>query len=298
MPDRTREREQVAADATGFSHQLVVKTREAAADPALASIDFGLKGNGVTLRKEQNGELKALDSAGQTLFTSAKPQMWPQVDALEHLGVGGAVAAPPTSTSRTTAPPTCGTFMSLPRSAYVAPGNWDAFKAKLVAGDFNGDGRDDILALYGFGDGTVAAYTLLARPDGGFADPVKSWTRKPGDWNYNASRLTAGDYNGDGRADAAIMFDYGNGRSALFTLPGRPDGGLNDDFVSWTRESGWWGTSLGNVVSGDTDKDGRADISVMYNTGKGATSAYTFKARPDGGFNDHLRSWEATPGTW
>ncbi|MEU6294524.1 FG-GAP-like repeat-containing protein [Streptomyces erythrochromogenes] len=248
-----------------------------------------------------------------------------------------------------------GTFKSLPRSAYVAPGNWDAFKAKLVAGDFNGDGRadvgmfydhggstgshtylskpdgtfsgsffswrsanggwywneskqvagdfngdgrDDILAMYGFGDGTVAAYTLLARPDGGFADPVKSWTRKPGDWNYNASKLTAGDYNGDGRADAAIMFDYGNGRSALFTLTGRPDGGVNDDFVSWTRESGWWGSSLGNLVSGDTDKDGRADVSVMYNTAKGATSAYTFKARPDGGFNDHLRSWEATPGTW
>ncbi|MFE0581606.1 hypothetical protein [Streptomyces sp. NPDC058874] len=22
------------------------------------------------------------------------------------------------------------------------------------------------------------------------------------------------------------------------------------------------------------------------------------RARPDGGFNDHLRNWEATPGTW
>ncbi|MFJ3975043.1 hypothetical protein [Streptomyces sp. NPDC090021] len=68
--------------------------------------------------------------------------------------------------------------------------------------------------------------------------------------------------------------------------------------MSWTRESGWWASSLGNLVSGDTDKDGRADVSVMYNTAKGATSAYTFKARPDGGFNEHLRSWEATPGTW
>ncbi|MFD3719616.1 hypothetical protein ACFWU6_13550, partial [Streptomyces sp. NPDC058674] len=66
----------VAADATGFAHQLIVKNREAAANPALASLDFGLKGNGVSLRKEANGELKAVDPAGRPLFTSAKPQMW------------------------------------------------------------------------------------------------------------------------------------------------------------------------------------------------------------------------------
>ncbi|MEV7612392.1 FG-GAP-like repeat-containing protein [Streptomyces sp. NPDC089799] len=249
-----------------------------------------------------------------------------------------------------------GTFVQVSRSAYTGPGNWDATKAKLVAGDFNGDkrddvaffydhggstgahtflskadgsfnysfgswrsaqggwywneskqvagdfngdGRDDILSVYGNGNGTVTAYTLLGRPDGGFADPVASWTRSPGNWEFNKSRITAGDYNGDGRADLGILYDYTEGKAALFTLTGRPDGGVNEDFKSWEVPAGnWYAGSYGMPVSGDVNKDGRKDISIMYNYATGATAAFTFKARTDGGFDAPLKSWQATPGTW
>ncbi|MEV7834882.1 FG-GAP-like repeat-containing protein [Streptomyces subrutilus] len=249
-----------------------------------------------------------------------------------------------------------GTFTSLPRSAYVGPGNWDAKKAKpvagdfngdgrddvaffydhggatgahtflskadgtfnasfgswnsgqgnwywnestQVAGDFNGDGRDDILGFYGHGDGSVEAYTLLARPDGGFSAPFRSWNRAPGHWAYDLSRITSGDYNGDGRADLAIMFDYGNGRSALFTLAGKPDGGIAEDVRSWEAPEGqWYAGSLGRLVSGDTDRDGRDDLAVVYNHAAGSSAAHTFRSRADGGFDSPLKSWQAPAGTW
>lgn len=192
-----------------------------------------------------------------------------------------------------------GTFKPSVGSWRSAQNGWYWNESKQVAGDFNGDGRDDILAMYGHGDGSTEMYTLLGKADGGFANPVKSWNRAPGQWDFNRSKLTSGDYNGDGRADAAIMFDYGNGHSTLFTLTGKPDGGVNEDFASWTvPEGGWYAGSLGLLTSGDRNKDGRDDLAIMYNYATGTSTTMLFKARADGGFEDYLKSWSATPGTW
>ncbi|MFE3579975.1 FG-GAP-like repeat-containing protein [Streptomyces vinaceus] len=192
-----------------------------------------------------------------------------------------------------------GTFNNFTSSWRSANGNWCWNESKQVTGDVNGDGRDDILAMYGYKDGSVAIHTLLAKTDGGFATPVKSWTRAAGLWDYNRSKLTAGDYNGDGRADAAIMYRYDNGRASLFTLTGKTDGGVNGEVRSWdVPEGSWYLENTGMPVSGDTDKDGRDDIAVMYNYYAGGTAAFTFKARTDGGFENPLKSWEAPAGTW
>ncbi|MYT26758.1 hypothetical protein GTW69_41945, partial [Streptomyces sp. SID7760] len=66
----------VSATVDSFSHALIVKSREAASNPALAQLDFGLKAKGLTVRAEADGQLRALDPNGQTVFGSAKPQMW------------------------------------------------------------------------------------------------------------------------------------------------------------------------------------------------------------------------------
>ncbi|MBT2480363.1 FG-GAP-like repeat-containing protein [Streptomyces sp. ISL-94] len=192
-----------------------------------------------------------------------------------------------------------GTFnLSFPSWRSVA-GGWCWNESKHVTGDFNGDGRDDMLAMYGHGDGSVEMYTLLGKTDGGFAAPFRSWNRSPGNWSYDRSKLTSGDYNGDGRADAAILFRYDNGRSAIFTLTGKADGGVNEDFQSWSSpENSWYLENTGNPVSGDSNKDGRDDVAIMYNYGSGATSIFGFKARTDGGFEAPVKSWQATAGTW
>lgn len=67
----------VRADVEGFSHYLVVKTAEAAANPQLESIEFGLATKGLTVTETDTGALKAVDSAvGGTVFESDSASMW------------------------------------------------------------------------------------------------------------------------------------------------------------------------------------------------------------------------------
>jgi hypothetical protein len=58
-----------------------------------------------------------------------------------------------------------------------------------VAGDFNGDGRDDVAAMYGYASGRVALFTFAANTAGGFANPVKSWQTAPGNWYFAHVKL-------------------------------------------------------------------------------------------------------------
>ncbi|MFF7205329.1 VCBS repeat-containing protein [Streptomyces sp. NPDC008141] len=61
---------------SGFSQLLVVKTAQAAANPELAAIDFKLATDGLQVSADEHGNLKALNPAGQEVFTAPTPRMW------------------------------------------------------------------------------------------------------------------------------------------------------------------------------------------------------------------------------
>ncbi|MFI8103785.1 FG-GAP repeat domain-containing protein [Streptomyces sp. NPDC086023] len=67
----------VRATPTGFSHLLIVKNARAAANPALRTVRFGLRGSeGLTTTADAAGALTAKDAAGKAVFVSARPVMW------------------------------------------------------------------------------------------------------------------------------------------------------------------------------------------------------------------------------
>jgi hypothetical protein len=66
----------VTVSPLGFSEVLVVRTREAAVNPALASVRFGLATKGVTVSAAAGGGLVARDAQGGTVFEAPPPLMW------------------------------------------------------------------------------------------------------------------------------------------------------------------------------------------------------------------------------
>ncbi|MCH7231580.1 hypothetical protein L0U85_12070 [Glycomyces sp. L485] len=67
---------QVVSGIDGFSYALVVKTPEAAADPALAAIDIGISSDGLTVTQDEAGAISAVDAAGEVVFAAPAAYMW------------------------------------------------------------------------------------------------------------------------------------------------------------------------------------------------------------------------------
>ncbi|MFI1014868.1 FG-GAP-like repeat-containing protein [Streptomyces sp. NPDC020965] len=174
-----------------------------------------------------------------------------------------------------------------------AAGDWNAAQMKRTTGDFNGDGRGDIAALYGYSDGRVKAYTWLGRHDGTFGGASASWETPAGNWTFSRVSVQAGDFNGDGRDDLAAWYDYADGSDKLFTFTAQADGGFNAPFSSFTRDTGWSASSM-KFATGDYNADGHDDIGAFYGYADGRAKLFTFTAKPDGGFNDPSHNgWES-----
>ncbi|MEV5720489.1 LamG domain-containing protein [Amycolatopsis mediterranei] len=63
------------AQADDFAESLVVKTREAAANPALARIQHRVKATGLSLKAKNDGSVDAVDAAGKAVFSSPVTQI-------------------------------------------------------------------------------------------------------------------------------------------------------------------------------------------------------------------------------
>ncbi len=64
------------AERDGLQQHVVVKTREAAKNPALASIRMGMRADGLKVRVGEAGSLQAADDAGGVAFTAPPSTMW------------------------------------------------------------------------------------------------------------------------------------------------------------------------------------------------------------------------------
>ncbi|HEY6556759.1 MAG TPA: FG-GAP-like repeat-containing protein [Polyangiaceae bacterium] len=152
--------------------------------------------------------------------------------------------------------------------------------AKHVAGDFNGDGRDDI-ALVG-GSGWTTVPVALSNGNGTFTVTNNALN----DFAYVATlpgaKPVSGDFNGDGRSDIAIVGIQGLSSFAVAYSTG--NGTFSVSVVSAPEFQGFASNPSAKVVSGDFDKDGRGDIALTGVSGwttfplalGNGTGAFTF----------------------
>jgi RHS repeat-associated protein len=66
----------IRADVEGFAQVLVVKDRKAASQPGLTALRFGYQTRNVTLKADGDGNMQAVDGAGETVFGGGTPRMW------------------------------------------------------------------------------------------------------------------------------------------------------------------------------------------------------------------------------
>ncbi|MFF4104984.1 FG-GAP-like repeat-containing protein [Streptomyces sp. NPDC001903] len=155
----------------------------------------------------------------------------------------------------------------------------------VVRDDYNGDGRSDMAAWYVAADSRSSLNTFLANSDGSLQGPLKGYESQPGSWNTDNMKFSTGDYNGDGRADMAGLYDYGDGVVKLFTALGQADGKLASPTVSWSSGKGGFYSSSMTLNSGDFNGDGRDDLMAWYSYWDGTDTLFTFTANVNGGFN-------------
>ncbi|MFC7818583.1 FG-GAP repeat domain-containing protein, partial [Streptomyces sp. NPDC057367] len=112
--------------------------------------------------------------------------------------------------------------------------SWDWDRSKVVSGDFTGDGRSDVGVLYNNGQRSDGAnHTTLwtfTSNGSGFGGPVRKWdSATAGSWSWNNSQPFSGDFDGDGRSDVGVLYDYGRqadgtNRTGLWTLTSNGSG--------------------------------------------------------------------------
>ncbi|UQA97091.1 FG-GAP-like repeat-containing protein [Streptomyces halobius] len=181
----------------------------------------------------------------------------------------------------------------------VPAGQWVFSHMNVQAGDFNGDGRDDIAVWYAYDDGRDKLFTFTAKPNGGFNAPAASHFAPAGWYNAAKMKFATGDYNGDGRDDLAVFYGYSDGTVKLLTFLTKPNGGFNAPTKQGWESATGWNFDQASVHSGDFNGDGRDDLATWYDYGDGHDSVIGFNpSGPDGTFGNRTELWTVKAGSY
>lgn len=173
----------------------------------------------------------------------------------------------------------------------------------LVALDYDGDGKDDIMTVFNIGSPTPAQMELVAKLDVIF-DPITSKPTLPSGFaltpisskapsslfnggNKYPEMLFPGDFNGDGKSDilywdAIWYIGYSKGEGTGYDIAAIPVSlsGLGDPMCANNFHSYQYGYATYNCTGSasfyisDFNGDGKSDILMIYGSGSTNSSEY------------------------
>jgi FG-GAP-like repeat/Abnormal spindle-like microcephaly-assoc'd, ASPM-SPD-2-Hydin len=144
----------------------------------------------------------------------------------------------------------------------------------VVTGDFNNDGNPDFVEYSSQcpGNTNSTVWTFLGKGDGTFQAPTSS-TLGP---CHSLNNMVAGDFNGDGKLDLAMLLDGQSGAPLVAVMLGNGDGTFQaPKLTSAPGSRATW------MSVGDLNKDGKLDVVVVQ---YGSNALQVFLGNGDGTF--------------
>jgi RHS repeat-associated protein len=158
---------------------------------------------------------------------------------------------------------------------------WDKSKRHIILGDFNGDGRTDILAQAQSAE--YGNYLYLADESGHFGDSHQSWSSSEYNWDREQRYIITGDYNGDGKTDILLQGRSDDLATILFLSD--EDSKFRNYHQAWHFSDFNWHSEAHQIVAGDFNGDGKTDLHLQ--AFKDENSNAVFLANTSGGFDPH-----------
>jgi hypothetical protein len=157
--------------------------------------------------------------------------------------------------------------------------------AKWASGDFTGDGKTDLVAAWN----NSGHATLTVRSSTGSKFTAAHWLPDAGGW-MATSRYLSGDFNGDGKADLAGVWNNGGKTSIVVFLS---DGTKFNASGQWSDRDGGW-VDKARWFAGDFNGDGKTDIGAAWNN----DGIVTLTVRLSDGAKFRPVHWLANGGRW
>jgi hypothetical protein len=173
-----------------------------------------------------------------------------------------------------------GSSFAIQRWATQQGGYWDT--QRWLAGDFNGDGKTDVAKA--FSDGGLIS--IDAHISNGSSFAIQRWETQRGGFS-DTQKWLAGDFNGDGKADLANVFNDGG----QISIDVHVSTGSSFAIQRWaTQQGGYWDTQ--KWLAGDFNGDGKTDLANVFSDG----GLITIDVHVSTGSGFSFQRWETQQG--
>jgi hypothetical protein len=165
-----------------------------------------------------------------------------------------------------------GSSFTYASDAYPASYALSSVEDHAVATDVNDDGKADIVTAYQVADGTMRLHVFFS---GSGAVTASTWFTSGAFTMANvAGRMVAGDFDGNGKGDVAMMYSTGTGSMNVYRFLST---GSAFNYTAGVYPAGYSLSNVGkNVAAGDADGDGKSDIVTAYQYPDGTMQLHVF----------------------